>query len=317
MKNYLIILATLFVSLFALTSCDDDDEGSGSGSTSAGMIGKDLRLSAVGGISFYYDKQGRLESIDTRSDDYEFSYNPGKITYDDGYADVTYTGKGYLASSKESYKDEESWGYEAGDVSYTFSYDGNGHLTKISMTEKVTIKEDGEKDTYTNTMTATITWKSDMIQKVVYDEKDDDGDRYIETWTFEYDKKNKEDYYNKYCQYAPSVIFWADAADSFYGMAYVGMMGKGPLYLPSACEIEEVEIENGDKDTYTRSKSFSYSFNSDGTLSQAYYDGSRYSYSYSDVDSSSDSRKAPFWNPLYPQKQKRHGLFGCHLRQMK
>ncbi|MBP5508785.1 MAG: hypothetical protein J6Y23_13250 [Prevotella sp.] len=316
------ILFFLFAVLSALTmtttSCSSDDDDNGFGSSSAGLLDDELRLRSVGNISFYYDEDGRLDYIHTSRGNYNFSYNPGKITTDDSDdipSEVSYTSKGYLSSLNEKHVDEGSWGSETEIGKSSFSYDGSGHLTKVSSTYKITVVEKGEKESYTENSTITLTWKSDMLQKVVWDEKDDDGYRYTETWTYGYEKDYKENYFNKYCQYAPSVANWLED-EWVEGIAYVGLFGKGPLYLPSDCDYEDVVIDDeGKKETDYRSWSSVYSFNSNGSLSYVNYNGRKYSYSYSQVESS--SKKSPSWGLMLPQKEKRHSLFRSRHRLQK
>ena len=172
------MLCIYLLSGMAFIACSGDDD-EGAASTDAGVIaGKaNVRLTQVGDYRFYYDDKGRIDHIlDGKYEGYRFTYDPNKVIWYDTYKDaddeegevsISYTSKGYLnkleASSSRENSDHD-WN-STGSSSYT--YDGSGHLTKISSSWKETLWEDGEKYNISGNGSTTLTWKNDMLVKVV------------------------------------------------------------------------------------------------------------------------------------------------------
>ena len=309
---YVAILAMATFTTFVFQSCSNDDDdvepGKGTPSTEAGLLDKSsgLRVRSVGDYSFEYDSKGRLDYVSEGSNyGYKFSYNPNKVTREsygeekESYS-VGYNSNGYLSSF--SYKDSDEDGSETGTAS--LSYDDDGHLTQISSSYQGSFYEKGKQYNESETASATLTWKSSRVTKIVlkYSGTEGDGDRYSETqtWTYEYSDYTMENYYNKYLQWTYTILRALDIEGPAF-MAYVGLFGKGSKYLPSGAERVRVEIENGEEERREYSYSFSYGFNNNGSLSYCNYDGSRYNYTYGFSDS--NSRQAPAVTPIQTKSQ--------------
>lgn len=277
-------------------ACSDDDEGgSGSASSTAGVLDKKtgLRVRGYDGYSFYYDEKGRIDYIRDSYGQWSFSYNPNTISFLDNYGGetlkVSYNGSGYLASTSESWSEQGDSYKSTGSSQASLSYDGSGHLTKISLSEKEKKVEGGETWEETWTTTYTLTWRNNLLQQVVYKEKGvEDGDTWEETETIVYAYDN-EDYENVYRQWAPFLDWEGDIEEL---LAYAGLLGIGPNKLPSSAEYEEVEIENGKRYTDNGSNTYRYGFNSDGSISYAMVNGSRYNFSYDYAETSDNKTRA-------------------------
>lgn len=311
MKKYFAMMAFAAMSL-CMFSCGDDDEeggggnggGSGSGNTSAGVLdhASDTRITKAGDFTFIYDEKGRLSSVSKYGETrFELTYNPNRWTsgYDEmEEASVSYNGNGYLSAMKSTFDwtEEEGTKWEtrvSGTASVNFSYDGSGHVTGATSTSKETVKDDEGTRTYDTNVKITVTWKSNMLTKVVLSGKEvkksaegTENDVWTETYNFTYDKSVLLDNENKHHQYVHSIADWMD---SFEALAYVGIMGRGPLYLPNAGEETEVETDDGETDEDYDSYTYSYSFNSNGSVrscsvrrnGNSY--GDNYSYSYETI----------------------------------
>lgn len=292
------MLCIYLLSGMAFIACSGDDD-EGAASTDAGVIaGKaNVRLTQVGDYRFYYDDKGRIDHIlDGKYEGYRFTYDPNKVIWYDTYKDaddeedevsISYTSKGYLnkleASSSRENSDHD-WN-STGSSSYT--YDGSGHLTKISSSWKETLWEDGEKYNISGNGSTTLTWKNDMLVKVVEEEteyEDGEAETSKSIITFTYDSDNLEDYFNEYYQYTPSSNYLEGMGDGELeeAMAYIGLIGKWSKYLPVSSNEEWEEFYDGRNHTGSNTKNYRYGFNSNGTVSYTTVNSARYSYSYTD-----------------------------------
>ena len=334
--KFAFLFGMIMLDGLSLSSCsgDDDDDG-GSGSKSVGVLDENtgLRITSAGGYNYVYQDDGRLLYILSGSScRYEFSYNPNKIAHvDDGdYEEaenytISYNGSGYVSSASSSEKWDEGDEYVETTSDASFSYDGNGHLTRISGKYKETEYENGKTYTESGTVTYTLTWSNSLLQKVVCSEegRDENGRpfKYVETYTLSYNNDAMANNTNKYLQYACFVdpIF----SDLMERICYVGLLGNGPAFLPSGLEYEEKEEyynESGEKKNYEYSGShtYRYGFNSDGAISYDYegsYRNSTYSYDYVEVSSGGNTSftRASERQITSLQKHKRHlDLFKMH-----
>ena len=267
-----LILGVLSTSVVACG--DDDDENNESG-----LVDKELglRVTAVGNYKYSYDNNGRMKRIGIGNDALEFIYSPDKIIMkgsraeNDQTADVSYTAQGYLKSMNISTGTEK--------LSASYSYDGSGHLTGISVSYK------SPQENY-RTKT-TLTWRDDLLRQIVFKDEDSNGsDTYLTA--FEYDAEKTIE--NPYLQFAPSLVYFESIGDGELdeGLAYAGKLGKGPRLLPSSCK-EEWEEQDGDQ-TYSGSDSeeFRYGFNIDDALSYVMVGSKRYNYQYEFIEDQSD-----------------------------
>lgn len=299
MKKYLLNLTTiLMVAIMSggFVSCGDDDDNPAP-MTNAGVLDKNsgLRVLSVGYYTFEYDSKGRINYVSEDSYyGYKFTYNPNKmISEHHGEEERSYTvgynGNGYISSL--SYNDSDEDRVRTGTV--TFSYDAEGHLTQVSETCKKRYYDERSDGSWQ--YTCTMTWKNGRLTKAVDKYKEEEDGEYETatlTCTFNYSDYAMENYYNKYLQIPPSIILRTIEVDGAEFMAYVGLLGNGPKYLPSSAELVEVENENGKEKRKERFYSFSYGFNTDGSLSYCNDNGTHYSYSYTH-SSGADSHKAP------------------------
>ena len=312
----LLAAMLLAVPTLALTSCagDDDEVGGGSGSTTAGVVDpkSGLRLasynSSYDNYSYYYTNDGKLDYINEWEYSsqypyqYDFSYNPNKITETSPDGDeimtfeVSYNGSGYVTAmdiSWDVYNDEQdAW---SGSERATLSYDGSGHLVKYVSTCKESGIEDGQKFSYTEKNTGVLTWSNNQLTKAANNWETDNGDTNSAIVTFEYDGS----YDNPYRQWAPSLAEYALGGFSSL-LAYVGLLGVGPTELPSSCS----DYSESD---YTDHLKFSYTFGSEGALRYTYIDGARHSFGY-DYTDSKETRTAVNI-PYEPIKRQTRGRF--------
>ncbi len=297
---------------FAFTACSDDEDGDGGGgsaggSSEAGVVtgsdGEKLYLKSAGDWNFSYDESGKLTSardgLYSGADIYAFTYNPFTITNEysgsDGTMTDTYSGislnkSGYVTKMKETVIDEYYGETETTVTNASCSYDGAGHLTKISVSGKVSGTEDGEKYSYNASASYVFTWSGGKLTKVKWT-SNVGGEKETETTVFDYDE---ERYPNKTKQYTG---FIDDVTEDIDFAFLLGYMGKGPDYHPTACELTSEYEGEEDVDSYN----YSYVLNSNGSVNRvgASFNGGRTSWSdytyYNASDfGSDDASYAPF-----------------------
>lgn len=267
MRKFFACMA-LFMVVTLLSACGDDDSDS---SSSSELINKKLGklVKAVGPYRFYYDNEGRLDYFTKNSQLVEFSYNPDQI---DGIS-ASYTSQGFLKSLSSNTGNMT--------LSANYSYDGAGHLTKLSASYK------SGNESYKSEVK--LTWKNNLLTNIIWVDEDlDKGGIEKDTYSmvFKYDEESKDDYYNEYAQFAPSLFHFAGIGDGEVekAMAYIGKLGVGTQYLPSGMDEEWTEEDNGNVSKGTSSRNYSYIFNTDGTLSCVIDGNTRYNYVYESID---------------------------------
>ena len=306
-KNNLFSLCICLFGGMALVSCSSDDD-EGAASTDVGVIaGKaNVRVTQVGNYRFYYDDKGRIDKIkDGNYEEYHFKYNPNKVIWydsDEGYSDdevsISYNSNGFVSKVEASSSGKDGSDSWQGSGSASYSYDGQGHLTRISSSWKETGTEDGERYSDVWTVSTVLTWKNDMLVKIVEDEKDiEDGETETDNSivTFTYATDNLDNYLNEYYQCDPSFAKELEGigdGELEEALAYVGLMGKGSKYLPMSSKKEWEEYYDGKTHEGSSSYTHKYGFNSNGTISYATVNNTRYNYSYSDMDNDDRGSKS-------------------------
>ena len=314
-KNYLLtVLSVLLMTVLSIcfVSCGDDDDANSDGPSTAGVLDKDtnIRVKSVDNYTFYYNDKGQIDYITEGNSRYDFSYNPNKIVMSyrgevEAEYTVSYNTLGYITRIGGSETFQEDGTVEI-NGSASLNYDSSGHLTSVngSSTEKykgVTTKSTG---------TATLKWQNNRLISAIWEstEQEEEGTiTYTEQYDYDY-ANNINDYYNKHHQYAPSLegAYGDDPEEAF---AFVGLLGKGPLYLPSTC-TESWNEKTRASDSGSNTERFSYGFNDDGSIMYCNVNSSRYYYSYEYLTETRSAVEG------YKDMGRRHFriLFPCHRR---
>lgn len=297
--RYLFCMAGLFTLL--LTSCggDDDDSSYNSGTTVLETLeGDQYLVTMCGDYEYEYDDDGNLESFYDGDDWYDVTTSPFQLTVNDvdKYGQTTETtitlstnGSGYVTKLVNEYNIISSYDRQSGKETANLSYDGSGQLTKISSSGSETYIDDYDSEEWSWSDTYSLTWNNNKITKIEYKSTESyaDGD-WVDfgTCTFDYDNNYYE---NTTRQYSPNIFLY-----SLYGvgegLAYIGLLGLGPKYLPVGMEYEWTEIDTEDGETDTDEGEgeyyFTYKFNNDGTINYSAYskNGTKYFYDYYSYD---------------------------------
>jgi hypothetical protein len=266
-------------SLFTACSDDDDEGGNSTSRLKAGVFtidsGTQYRLTKVGwDYSFYYDESGNLEGIN----DMEVTSSPFQIIESDSYgssvATCYFNSQGYVSTIK--YVDEEKGSDYLDSYSGTISlsYNSSNQLTKISISESGTEKEDGETFKYSGSCQRTFTYKDgNLISCTEVDKGSEGGEKYSETsvYTFAYDDDE-----NVYGQYTEGIFETMDIGDALAGLALVGYMGKASKYLPVLIDVTYKWEEDGEEGESSHSYTYSYTLNSDKLVASEKQGTSKY-----------------------------------------
>ncbi len=277
-------------------ACSDDDDDSGSSSPKVGVSiittndGEELVLTDYGNyMHFSYDSQGRCTSATGGEADYKMSYDPYKVTvdFDDELISLSFSfnGSGYVSKISYSYEEEDYIG------TVNLSYDSDGHLTKAAESYKGSDKW----SSWSGTATATYTWKSGDMTKVVVDWKDVDTEdgTYTEhnEWTYEYSST-----VNDYKQITRLINdgFEGTEISFLWDLGFIGYFGKGTTHLPVSYNVTYEEDDDGEKWSGSSSScTWTYTKNSNGTLKEGIetYGNSSYTrpFTYATVGSSTRS----------------------------
>ncbi len=271
-------------------ACSDDDDEGGSSSPKAGVSiittndGEELVLTDYGGyMHFTYDSQGRCTSSTGNEDDYIMSYDPFEVTVDEPISlSFSFNGSGYVSKISYSYEEDDFSG------TVNLSYDSDGHLTKAAESYKGSDKW----SSWSGTTTATYTWKSGDMTKVVVDWKDvdtEDGTYTSHTeYTYEYSST-----VNEYKQITRLINDGFEGAEIPFlsELGFIGYFGRGTTHLPMSYNVTYEEDDNGKKWSGSSSSgTWTYTKNSNGTLKEAIDSGDyTHPFTYATVGSSSRS----------------------------
>ena len=282
------ILTMSLVIMLGFSSCSkSDDDGEGGGSTSAGVLDKDSnkRIKTVGRYAFFYNEKGQIDYITYVNRRYSFSYTPNKIIMthngeEEAVYSVTYNSQGYI-SRMEVQEEFDEGGILEGTGSSTLSYDNSGHLVSVKGSSTQTYKGKTRK----GSGTVTLNWKNNRLTSAEWTTTEEDDEYGTRIFTDAYDYNyadNINDFHNIHHQYAPS-LSGAYGDDPDEALAFVGLLGRGSLYLPTSCTKTWYETaKTRADDSGSSTERFSYGFNGDGSINYCNVNNTHYNYSYED-----------------------------------
>ncbi|MCD8296555.1 MAG: DUF4595 domain-containing protein [Prevotella sp.] len=309
-KNYLfyftMLLALMMSMTFVACSDDDDDDNGGSGtpSTDNAVIitddGEKLMVQSVldkwgNGVTYTYNDQWLPTSVSCWGNyTYNFTYESSKALctvvhndlgegeFDDEELTFSFNSAGYVSKMevKETYEDK----YESGSGSgtFTYSYDNDGHLTGASGTLNGNYTEDGDTYSYTDKVSATLTWTNGNFTKYSKTlEENESGYSYKETETGNFEYGSEENVYKQ-----PTMAYGFSIYDILWGteceLMFTGIFGKGTAMLPTSYTCTSTYSDEDWSDTGT--DEFSYTKNDDNTIHTEVADGGTlYTYTYATV----------------------------------
>lgn len=280
--------AVLFASaalMTGFTACGSDDDGDEPDGPDTPTATVGLRLYSVGGTSFSYDNQGRVDGYRSRYGEYaSIDWENGMIESSDSEdgepINFKTNGKGYFTEFSQSWNYKEDGDSYKGSGKMKFSYDKQGHLTKISVSMSESGKEDGESYKYEETSEIEYTWKDGNLVKGVCETiEKEDGEKDVYKTTANVAYGLKENLFNQYCLSLASDVIEFDFGD----FALVGLLGVGPAQFPTVIETEEDDSDYNSSST----NNISISVNQVGLIETESSSNGYYVYSYENVPTSS------------------------------
>ena len=281
MKKTLKTMALLLMAavVTGVMGCGSDDP-----SYNDGVLENDgsLRVASVGECKFYYGTNGLLNYFRIGSNRYEL--NNSKDTLEavdlyDGkvlYYNVSFSKQGYLLTTQYAALGSDFYGTWKETSESKLAYDGDGHLSQISVAYSESGVDNAISYSGSGTMTYALTWQNGNLMQVdvkdVYTEGDD-VEHSEETWTYTYGNAS---YTNKHHQYAPSVVAALGEEDYYLlesALAYVGMLGKGTASLPDAAIRNFRDYYSGHVTEQQHYFDYSYSFNANGAIADCTVSG--------------------------------------------
>ncbi|MDE6007477.1 MAG: DUF4595 domain-containing protein [Muribaculaceae bacterium] len=280
------VAVTMLALTPAISSCSSDDasvtpEGPSS-ATSTDIDG--TRVTKVGNVEISYDDKGRpylFKQSGSSRNEVEIDYNEGEINFYENNklsqtVGVSFNGSGFISRLTLSYDLEYSDYSESASGDMKFSYDGDGHLTKVKeqASGKVTDYEEDETYNYTYDHTSNLTWTKGNLVEIESEEIERVNGYEVESdenvTTFDYSRD-----LNQFKQFPMSLCY--DHMDNLDLFFVVGLFGNGPADLPSYLEHKE---DGRIKHSYN----ISFNLNNNGSFSTERMGNSRtWTYDYSRI----------------------------------
>ena len=284
-----------------LVSCGDDDGddtgGGGSGGEANSVVipslntndGQKVRVAQAGEYSYFYNSDGSLASYNDGDITFTATYNPfvltssatdGDFSENNTYSNIKLNSQGYVTgmSVAQIYKGSDYEDNITGSVSFT--YNGNGNLTKFVAKGKGYEIEDGHKYNVSSTSTMNYTWSNGNLVQIDYSIEGGDNESGTIKYTYAADAKQ-----NVTLQYVPAFV--SDDISGMPDFQYIGLLGKGPSQLPTSYTHSYTDDEGH---YHSSSKTCTYVLNSDGTV-KSFTGMDRGNMSYISVGSSSSNLK--------------------------
>lgn len=285
MKTFRLIgtalVAALMTPLFISCSDDDDDGGKAPSKPVVTFDGKLLTSITSSGVSFdfTYDADGRCTRMSRDGSLVgSIDYKKGVLYDEDGAPmNIRFNGQGYISEISGSWNERDEDGDTSkGNGKFTFTYNGDGNLTKINISTTESAVIDGEKSTFKATASETFTWRNGNMSEARYEFKsDEDGEieSGYQNFNITYDSQ-----VNKYRQmpYLMGTLVIIPGSPIAY-ISLPGLMGKGPANFPTNVAYELLD----DGNIYNESMTSLVTLNTDGTIKTDLLNGySTFNFSY-------------------------------------
>ena len=218
-------------------------------------------------------------------DEISMTYNPFRMeTFILGkLKNTSFNKNGYLThfDAERTFIDEEYDSWEKWKDDWRFSYNGNGNITKLVVSQSINGIEDGEKYSSHETYTATYTWSEGNLTRIeVVDKVVKDENTWMSNGTYDFEYNDE---LNKYKQHVIGLSPIEDLACDCWDemLASIGWIGKWTKNYPVSYVYKSIEEGYGGIYEKTRTGTWSnFSTTNDGLLSGFNCNGTRYTYTY-------------------------------------
>ena len=269
-----------------LTACDDDDENGtqGNGPAPIGIpssVVDGVRATSMSGVDVTYNEDGTIKEAEVDGNTLVFNYASSRAIKVDPIrslisitssereserwiaSDFAFNTSGFVTAYKLKYTDTDPDFREEMNTIYTFNYNADGQLQKISM------RTDGKGDEgpYSESSEINYTYNNKVLEKI--ETKSNNVTYYSQT--YEYTQAIKNTYNAMPLLLLPEELASDDCV--FNVFAITGYLGNAGASLPTAMTIKSIDPEDSSENS-TERYNLSYTFNENKAISS--YTLSRY-----------------------------------------
>lgn len=286
MSKSLLYCFCISICALNLTACDDDDENGtqGNGPAPIGIpssVVDGVRATSMSGVDVTYNEDGTIKEAEVDGNTLVFNYASSRAIKVDPIrslisitssereserwiaSDFAFNTSGFVTAYKLKYTDTDPDFREEMNTIYTFNYNADGQLQKISM------RTDGKGDEgpYSESSEINYTYNNKVLEKI--ETKSNNVTYYSQT--YEYTQAIKNTYNAMPLLLLPEELASDDCV--FNVFAITGYLGNAGASLPTAMTIKSIDPEDSSENS-TERYNLSYTFNENKAISS--YTLSRY-----------------------------------------
>ena len=261
-----------------LTACDDDDENGtqGNGPAPIGIpssVIDGVRATSMSGVDVTYNEDGTIKEAEVDGNTLVFNYASSRAIKVDPIrslisitssereserwiaSDFTFNTSGFVTAYKLKYTDTDPDFREEMNIAYTFNYNADGQMQKISM------KVDGKDDegSYSESGEINYTYNNKVLEKIEAKSKNVTCSQ-----TYEYTQAIKNTYNAMPLLLLPEALASDDCV--FNVFAITGYLGNAGANLPTAMTIKNTDLEDPSENS-TERYNLSYTLNENKAIS--------------------------------------------------
>lgn len=261
-----------------LTACDDDDENGtqGNGPAPIGIpssVVNGVRATSMSGVDVTYNEDGTIKEAEVDGNTLVFNYASSRAIKVDPIrslisitssereserwiaSDFAFNTSGFVTAYKLKYTDTDPDFREEMNIAYTFNYNADGQMQKISM------KVDGKDDegSYSESGEINYTYNNKVLEKIEAKSKNITCSQ-----TYEYTQAIKNTYNAMPLLLLPEALASDDCV--FNVFAITGYLGNAGANLPTAMTIKNTDLEDPSENS-TERYNLSYTLNENKAIS--------------------------------------------------
>lgn len=261
-----------------LTACDDDDENGtqGNGPAPIGIpssVVDGVRATSMSGVDVTYNEDGTIKEAEVDGNTLVFNYASSRAIKVDPIrslisitssereserwiaSDFAFNTSGFVTAYKLKYTDTDPDFREEMNIAYTFNYNADGQMQKISM------KTDGKDDegSYSESGEINYTYNNKVLEKIEAKSKNITCSQ-----TYEYTQAIKNTYNAMPLLLLPEALASDDCV--FNVFAITGYLGNAGANLPTAMTIKNTDLEDPSENS-TERYNLSYTLNENKAIS--------------------------------------------------
>ena len=261
-----------------LTACDDDDENGTQGNNPASIgipssVVDGVRATSMSGVDVTYNEDGTIKEAEVDGNTLVFNYASSRAIKVDPIrslisitssereserwiaSDFAFNTSGFVTAYKLKYTDTDPDFREEMNIAYTFNYNADGQMQKISM------KVDGKDDegSYSESGEINYTYNNKVLEKIEAKSKNITCSQ-----TYEYTQAIKNTYNAMPLLLLPEALASDDCV--FNVFAITGYLGNAGANLPTAMTIKNTDLEDPSENS-TERYNLSYTLNENKAIS--------------------------------------------------